>query len=228
MRKGFRVEVAAKDVEKCSAIDFGEEGHGPDDFDCAVVFDGAAIIAIGFAGEDDAAKIKARSTQSGDGKQSVIDGAERSARNEKNRKRELAHEVGHELSAIDGDERATSAFNDETLVRGDFGELYFAELDADAGAFGSEVRRNGRREAIGFRQNAIARNARKADDGGAIGAFARARLNGLPVKRVERGAEKRGDSGFAYAGVCARDEKAARHARQLQTKRCAPRKRPQK
>ncbi len=72
--KGFRVEIAAKGVDECSAIDFGEEGHSAEDFDAAVMFDGAAIVAVGFSREDDAAKVKTRGAQSSDGKQSVIDG----------------------------------------------------------------------------------------------------------------------------------------------------------
>ncbi len=128
----------------------------------------------------------------------------------------MTHEVGHELGAIDGNERAARAFDDEIFVSGNFGKFYFAETDANASALRGKMWRNGRREAIRFGQSAVAREAREAEDGGAIGAVARAGLNGLPVKRVERRAEQGGDGGFAHGGVCASDEETARHARRLQ------------
>ena len=77
---------------------------------------------IRFAHHDHAAKVQARSTQRSDGKQSVIDGAERRARDKKSGKLEMRHQINHELRGIDGHERAAGAFGDEILVERQCGE----------------------------------------------------------------------------------------------------------
>lgn len=207
------MEMTAENFAKDGAIHFIERRDGAEDFDFAIVFDGAAIFAIGFAGEDDAANIEMRGAECGDGEQRVIDGSQGCARDEKNGKAEMRHEIGHELGGIDGDESAAGAFDDEIFMWGDLREADFAEFDTHASALGGEMRRNGRREAVRFGKSARAREIRKAHHSSAISAFARAGLDRFPVDGVERGAEERGDGGFSDGGVSAGDEKAARHGR---------------
>lgn len=83
----------------------------------------------------------------------------------------------------------------------------FAQFDADMRALRGEMRRNGRRKSIGFRQSATARDSGQTDYGCAIGAIASAGLDWLPVDSVESRAEKCSDGCFADVGICSGDEK---------------------
>ena len=74
----------------------------------------------------------------------------------------MGHEVSHELGGVDGDKGAASTFDDEVLMWRDLRKADFAEFDADASALRGEMRRNGRGEAIGLRQSAIARQLGEA------------------------------------------------------------------
>src|SRR6185437_13118160 len=134
----------------------------------------------------------------------------------------LLHEVGCELRAIDRNERAAGAFDDECFAARHGWETNRGETNANARTSGGEMRGDGRREAIGFGKGARSGKAGEAHDRAAVGALARAGLNRLPIACVERGAEKRGHSRLADARVCAGDEKLRAFHATNETERASP------
>ena len=66
--KTLRLKFLAEHFDKRGAIHFCEERHRADDFDFAVMLDGAAIFQIRLANHDHAAKVKVRGAQRSDEK----------------------------------------------------------------------------------------------------------------------------------------------------------------
>ena len=166
-----------------------------------------------FCNHYDATNIEMRGAQSGQRKQRVIDGAERGTRDEQNRQPKMTHHAGHQLRAVDRNERAAGTLGDQILAPREARYRDPAQVNADSGTTRGEMRRHRWIEAVGLGRGPRRRQLRKPHHRIAVRSFARAGLNRLPVDRIECRAEQRRDHRLTNTGVRSSDEKSARHAR---------------
>src|SRR3984893_677970 len=124
----------------------------------------------------------------------------------------MASEIKHQLGIVDGNENATGAFRDDWLI--DLSRNPNArDIDLHAACFRRQMRRYRRIETVRLGNRLCFRNFRELDDSLAVGSLGCARLNWLPVNRVQRGNKKRGQQSFTYVRIRAGDKEGFFHER---------------
>src|SRR2546427_1533108 len=218
--KIFLLEIIAKYVQKSFAIDGVEPWYRADDGNTGKMLDGTLVIFVAMADHHYALDGHFCTAQSAHREQSMVNRSQRRSRCNQNGICKMACEVEHQLRIIDGNENAAGALgNDrpgEIVLR-----LNAREIDLHAACLRCQMRRDGRIEAIRLRKGLCFGNFCQLDHRAAIGAFTRAGLNGLPVRGIEGGDEKRGKQRFADVCIRAGDKERLVHGRTACTGTCS-------
>ena len=205
------VEMFPKRTSKRSAIYFCEHRYRADHLDFTIVFDRLPILAVRFSNHHHAAHIESRGSQRSERQKCVIDRSKGSARDQQHGQSQVAHQVRHQLRAINGNKRAACTFHDQSFVRSQSRHLNFSQLDSRPCKPGGQVRRNWRRKFVIFGNRSARWNFGQLHYGISVRALEGAGLDRFPVDRVERGAEQRRYDRFSDTRVGSGDEKSISH-----------------
>src|SRR3989475_12956898 len=218
--KTFLVEIIAKYVQQSFAIDGVEPWYRAEDRNTGKMLDRTFVIFVAVADHRNALDGHFCTAQGPDGEQSMVDRSQRRSRCNQNGICKMACEIEHQLRIVDGNENAAGALGNDRP-----GEIVLRvnarEIDPHSARFRCEMRRDGRIEAIRLRNGLCFGNFRQLHHRAAIGAFTCAGLNGLPVRGIEGGDEKRGKQRFADVCIRAGDKERLVHGRTACTGTCS-------
>jgi hypothetical protein len=149
---------------------------------------GIRALGVGHrvAGEHDAEHGDVVVLERFDRQQRVIDGSERCARHDDHRRVPAREQVDLQHRAVQRHEHASGAFDDEPIVITRIRQSQMRDVDFDAVQFGCAMRRQRLTKDVALRQQSRRRHARHCGDALAVGTVRRARLNRLPVIRIQR------------------------------------------
>src|SRR5579859_45917 len=124
----------------------------------------------------------------------------------------MASEIEHQLGIVDGNKNASGAFRDNWPI--DLGRNPNArEIDLHTARFRCQMRRYRRIETVRLGNGLCFRDFGEFDDSLAVGSLGCARLDRLPVNRVQRSNKKGGQQSFTYVRIRAGNKERFFHER---------------